>query len=80
MLLTRRDGSADPGKTHERRGRVRQITDNNGSARVHGFPLVDEKRGELSGSGELLARTDLDRRQGGHLELLSGLIAWSALR
>jgi len=55
MLLTRREGAADPGKIDEwrgilvRSGRQRQ-------RRVRGFPLVDENRGELSGGGELMAR------------------------
>jgi hypothetical protein len=70
MLLTRREGAADPGKIDERRGRPHQISDNNGGARVRGFPLVDEERGELSGGRELMARADLDREQSGHLGLL----------
>jgi hypothetical protein len=46
-------------------------TDDYSSARVRGFRLADEKRGELSGSGELMTRTDLDREQSGHLGLLA---------
>src|ERR1700704_1041615 len=77
MLLTRREGAGDPGKIDERRGRPHQLAGDDKSARGGGFPLVDEKRGELSGSGELMARTDLDREQGGHLGAPVRLIAWS---
>src|ERR1700722_14462426 len=70
MLLTRREGTADPGMIDERRGRLHQIADDDGRAGVRGFPRVDEMRGERSGRGEPMARTDLDSEQGGHLRLL----------
>ena len=65
----------DPGKIDERWGRSHQIADDDNSTRVRGFPLVDEKRGELSGGGELMARADVDREQGGHLGAPMRLIA-----
>src|SRR3984957_8827590 len=70
MLLTRREGAADPGMIDERRRRFHQIADDDGRAGVRGFPGVDEMRGEPSGRGEPMARTDLDSEQGGHLRLL----------
>src|SRR5580704_5489595 len=70
MLLTRHEGTADPGMIDERRGRLHQIADDDCRAGVRGFPRVDEMRGERSGRGEPMARTDLDSEQGGHLRLL----------
>jgi hypothetical protein len=79
MLLARREGPADPGKIYERRGRPHQIADDDGGARARGFPPVDEKRGEFSGGGKLMARADLDRKQGGHLAAPMRLIAWPTI-
>jgi len=46
MLLTRREGAADPGKIDECGGTL-QIADDNGSAGCAAFPLVDENRGSF---------------------------------
>src|SRR5580692_67697 len=70
MLLTRREGAADPGMIDERRGRLHQIADDDSRSGVRGFPRLDEMRGEPSGRGEPMARTDLDGEQGGHVRLL----------